>query len=140
MRSRGRPPTRLVQVRTLADLELTTVERAALARQGSVTAEKRGASRYYKLRFRVEGRQQVRYLGKDISVAKAIARELQGWQTSRQLRVDLGRLAKRARARLRAARAQLAPLLEQDGLWFHGFTLRHRRARKPGALDRKDYE
>ena len=122
MRSRGRPSTRLVPVHTLADLELTAVEHAALARQGSVAAETRGPSRYYKLRFRVEGRQQVRYLGKDPSVAKAIARELKSWQTGRQLGVVLGRLAKRARARLRAARAQLAPLLEQDGLWFHGFT------------------
>ena len=60
-----------------AGLRLTAADRNALARQGAVVAEYRSRQGrrwgpYFKLRWRHDGRQQVRYLGRDPALAKSI--------------------------------------------------------------------
>ena len=58
------PPEVATRARGFANLPLTDVEHAALVRQGSVSAEPRHRrSTVYKLRFRLDGRQVVKYLG-----------------------------------------------------------------------------
>ena len=60
----------------MAKLGLAPGEIKALATQGFVARERRGGRIYWKLRFRVGGRQRVRYLGSDATKAAAIRAEL----------------------------------------------------------------
>src|SRR6185295_4287514 len=72
--------------RVLEELGLTRDEVAALKRQGFVSAEPRRKNiQIFKLRFRMSGRQQVRYLGCDPAVAAAVERELRGLQRAKHV-------------------------------------------------------
>jgi hypothetical protein len=111
-------------------LNLTPDELTALSRQGVITSQLRGrGNRVYKLRFRHLGRQQVRYLGSDVSWVAEVRAALLHWQTPRQLKRRLASRVKQTRDLLRSIRPRLGPLVAQAGLQFHGRTLR--RVRQP---------
>ena len=111
----------------LAQLGLSALALSALARQGFVTSEYRGErGPFFKLRFRLQGRQQVKYLGKDPHVAQQIAQELRVLQAPRQLDRELQQLAREARATLRKVKQDLAPLVGAIGRSFHGLVVRDR--------------
>jgi len=122
--SRRRP----APIRRLADLNLAPEELRELTRQGFIAREYRGDSGpFFKIRFRVRGRQIVRYLGSDVHTAAAVARELRALQAGRRLARFLGRLRAQARRLLRRAKRRLEPLLRARGFYLHGHTVRRRR-------------
>jgi hypothetical protein len=94
---------------------LTAEQLRALRRQGFVATERRGASRkkIHKLRFRWQGRQQVRYLGTDPGAAAQVRAALERWQSEARRRREAQRAARQAR---QAAKRQLTPLLPERGL------------------------
>ncbi len=101
-------------------------ELAALCRQGFVSEERRGKRLYYKLRFRCNGKQRVRYLGRDAARAAEVREELWKLQEPRRTELELARLDRTARRMLREAKATLAPLLAEEGFTFHGNAVRRR--------------
>lgn len=108
---------------------LTAEQLCALRRQGFVSRECRGAGRkeIYKLRFRWQGRQQVRYLGTDPGAAAQVRAALEQWQSAARRRREAQRAARQARRTLRAAKRQLAPRLAEAGFAFHGLAIRRTR-------------
>jgi hypothetical protein len=109
----------------LQRLGLTVEERAALARQGFLATERRGGMNpIYKLRFRLHGRQVVKYVGTNPDVAKAIRGAVAALQQDRRQARRLRRLAEEAQRTLRRAKRELGPLLEAAGLRFHGYAVR----------------
>lgn len=111
----------------LAKLGLTEAELQALATQGSVHPERRSPNRmYYKLWYRVNGRQKTRYLGTDADFADQVAAELMELQTERRMQKRLGQLTRSARQLLRTTKKQLEPQLEEAGFKFHGNEIRIR--------------
>ncbi len=81
---------------------------------------------YYKLRFRREARQVVRYVG-DCERAAAVARELSVLQHEVQVMRNLRQAVKAANKRLKEAKMQIRPLLEDHGFAFHGLSIRRSR-------------
>lgn len=119
-------------VRRLLDLSLTVEDYRALRCRGAVCAEYRHGVRYFKLRFRIEdGRQRVRYLGKDRAVAETIRRELQLLKLHRRHLGDAKRRDTEARRLLRQVKQKLADAVGAFGFHFHGFAIRRRR--RPAA-------
>lgn len=109
-------------------MELTAEQLAALARQGSVVAERRGPTRrVFKLVFRYGGRQVVRYLTTDPVVAEQARRALETLQHARRAERAMQRAVRTARRALRDSKTASAPLLAQMGLSYHGYALRRRR-------------
>jgi hypothetical protein len=113
----------------LAALGLSALDQQALARQGFVAAEYRpGQGRrlgpYFKLRWRRDGRQQVRYLGCDLDWARQIQAALANLQRPRQLIRQVNGLMKEARKRLHQAKDLLEPRLGEGGQYYHGYTAR----------------
>jgi hypothetical protein len=112
----------------LAKLRLSPAEIAAIARQGFVSAEQRGPRTIvFKLRFRYDGKQRVRYLGTDQTIAAHITAVLDRHQRQRQLDADLRALANRAGQTLRQSKLALVEQVEGAGLRFHGQSVRRRR-------------
>jgi hypothetical protein len=111
----------------IARLRLPDDALNALTIQGFVSAERRGESVYYKLRYRLYGKQRVRYLG-DVESARAVADELAVLQHDVRLRRELAALSRAGMQRLRAAKRTLQPFLEARGFHFHGQAIRQRRA------------
>jgi hypothetical protein len=100
----------------------------ALRRQGHVAAERRARGRpVYKLRFRIPGRQIVRYLGTDPALAEEVRQELAQLQRPRRVERQLRRLRQEAATALREAKAASEPLLNARGLRYHGYALRRPR-------------
>lgn len=113
-------------------LRLSADEVAAVARTGFVAHERRGsACLVYKLRFRMGGRQRVRYLGVDADFVGAVREALRDLQRQRDAQRNLRRLAVRARALLRELKPRIAADAEREGYHFHGLALR--KGRDPGA-------
>lgn len=127
--TRNRSPAEVApRVHGLKSLSLTAAERTALARQGSVSAESRHrAGTVYKLRFRVNGRQVVKYLGTDPAAAAVVRRELEQLQRAVRTRTVSRRLVRSARALLRDNKQALRPEFERAGFFFHGYAVRRRR-------------
>src|SRR5437870_4979454 len=97
---------RASSIRCLADIHLDPAEYRSLARQGFVAQEYRAsAGPFFKLRFRFEGNQKVRYLGANPDVAKALATELSVLQATCRLDQQLRRLTFEAKSLLRQAKA-----------------------------------
>ena len=113
----------------LAELGLTQVDLDALARQGFVAPEK-GCSghRRFKLRFRMDGKQVVRYIGTDPIRAARIERELEILQCEHRSDRQLQRQLRMARAALRESKRILAPVLQEMGYQYHGYAIRRPRA------------
>lgn len=113
----------------LRRLSLSQEELQCLCRQGFVAGELRGGRRFYKLRFRVAGRQRVKTLGTDEAFAQAVRDELRLMQMPRTSLRKLNEMARNARAEIRIINQQLRPTLEAAGFYFHGHAVRHRRER-----------
>lgn len=133
---------RLERFPALASLRLDPGHWEALAQQGFVAGEQRGQRTYFKLRFRSEGRQVVRYLG-DADRAEAVKAELKRLQQkTKTLRVLKAR-TKFANQKLREAKLALEPVLEARGFQFHGYAIRRPRTRRRMAslpVDSQFYE
>ena len=111
----------------LANLLRSPEELRALERQGFVSAEPCGNATIYKLRFRLRGKQIIRYVGQSSELASAITAELRGLQAPTRAVRELHRAAKEVRSGLRASRRALAPILEDLGFHFYGSAIRQTR-------------
>lgn len=99
-----------------------------LSRQGSIAYERRGrSSSVAKLRFRMNGVQRVKVLGSDEQFIARVRAELEALQIDRDQCRELKRMCQQARDVIRRHKATLALLLEQQGLRFHGHSLRAKR-------------
>jgi hypothetical protein len=101
----------------LSDEELTT-----LRQRGSVRSQTRGKRKVFRLRFRVLGRQHVRYVSRQD--AAALEAELKTLQKKVRVRRSLNRVASVAREMLRQRKRALTPLLEERSYHFHGHQVR----------------
>src|SRR6185436_9432342 len=110
----------------LKELSLSEEEVDALRRQGFIRSEQRGNKTIYRLRYRVHGRQRVRYISPGVVAALEV--ELAVLQKRVRARRRLARVAVLARAALDARRATLAPHVEARGYYFHGYQTRRRRS------------
>jgi hypothetical protein len=106
-------------------LDLTAEEIAVLRQQGFITREVRGAGTVvFKLRFRLHGRQRVKYLGTDADRCDAIAVQLERLQRARRIDAKLRKLNRAAAKLLRESKRRLEPLVAQCGRHFHGRAIR----------------
>jgi hypothetical protein len=121
--------------RCLDELGLSASDQAALARQGFISREIRGSrSAIYKLRFRVDGRQRVRYLGTDASGIRRVQEALHELQEDRRLERALSRRHRDVAQLLRENKRRLAAPVAVAGFRFHGRAIRRPRPRaRPGA-------
>jgi hypothetical protein len=111
----------------LTKLELSTMEFDALARQGFVCEERRRDTTYYKLRYRLAGKQRVRYIG-EVAAALVVKRELASLQQNARSRRQVTALRQVASKQLREAKQLLQPYLQERGLYYHGQAIRKRRS------------
>ena len=112
----------------LAELGLGPAEVAALKRQGFVSSEIRGQGEIvYKLRFRQDRRQRVKYLGADRDRALRLEQALRELQQCRRKALALGRLNREAAKLLRDGKRRVQPLLNSAGYRFHGRAIRRPR-------------
>ena len=103
-------------------------EIAALKRKGTITQERRGRDTIiFKLRYRMEGRQRVKYLGSDRRVVEQIRAELHDLQAAHRRHRRLRRLETQARTLLQDTKLRLEAPLKQAGLKFHGRAIRRPR-------------
>ena len=115
----------------LRQLQLPEQALAALRTQGFVSAELHGQKWIYKLRFRLEGRQHVRFLGDDEQRVRAVQEELGVLQRERRNKRRFADLRRRTRRILSESKSALKGLLEQHGFHYHGQAIRKRRRPKP---------
>jgi hypothetical protein len=114
--------------RCLTELGLTAADQAALARQGFISREVRGRRMaVYKLRFRVDGRQRVHFLGTEAGRVRRIEEALRVLQDDRRLERTLGRLHREVAVLLRKSKRRLAASLAAAGYRFHGRAIRRPR-------------
>ncbi len=119
---------RLADFPALASLRITDNDLEELSTQGFVCEERRGDRRYFKLRFRRNGKQVVRYVG-NADRAAAVESELSELQYEATVMRDLKARAKIARRMLREAKMLIEPTLEANGFAFHGLAIRQPRKR-----------
>jgi hypothetical protein len=81
----------------------------------------------YRLRFRVQGRQVVRYIGTDANVAAAVQQALERLQADHRDDRQLRQQAAEARRTLRRLQQALEPSLVAAGYRYHGRAIRRRR-------------
>ena len=113
----------------LAALGLTSGELLAIAQQGFVSTEHRSRrGPYYKLRFRMRGRQVVRYLGRNPAVAEQVRQEVSALQAGRRRAKELKRATREAWSTLRRVKRDLQVPMAAAGYAFHGLNLRKKRA------------
>lgn len=129
----------------LQDLGLTPLQLQALARQGFVACESRGVrGPYFKLRFRVAGRNMVRGLGRDPAYASQIESALLNLQQGRRRALERSRLVAEAAQMLRTAKHGLREPLAEHGLYFHGQAIRRNRVdhsnNQPGDMARNNQD
>ena len=112
----------------LERIGLTAQEIATLRQQGSVCVETRGRnSSIYKLRFRMDGFQRMRYLGTDAAFAAAVREELKSLRRVQDSAKKLRSLKRDAHKLLRQSKSRSIDALEPMGYAFHGFDIRRRR-------------
>jgi hypothetical protein len=113
----------------LTALGLGETDFEQLRMQGFVARERRKNHTYFKLRYRVAGRQHVRYIASGHTAALVRA-ELQRLQADTVAGRQRRALEREARRLLRDAKQMLQPLLTTYGFHFHGQAIRQsRRAR-----------
>lgn len=120
----------------LAGLRLTDADRTALGCQGFVATEYRTRhgrrwGPYFRLHWRRDGRQHVRYLGCDATRAQAVRAVLADLHRPQALARELAQLQQRARARLRRIKTLLQPQLDAQGFHLHGYVARQARPPSP---------
>ena len=119
---------REAEQRCLTELGLTAADQAALARQGFISRESRGRRMaVYKLRFRVDGRQRVHYLGTEAGMVRRIEEALRALQDDRRLELALGQMHREVAVLLRKSKRRLAAPLAAAGYRFHGRAIRRPR-------------
>ena len=111
----------------LRRLQLPDQALAALRTQGFVPPEPHGRKRIYKLRFRLDGRQHVRFLGDDEELARTVQEELRVLQRETRNQRQFADLRRRTRRILRQSKSALEGLLEEHGFHYHGQAIRKRR-------------
>ena len=112
----------------LLALGLSSEHVRALAQQGFVCSEYRGKrGPFFKLRFRLQGRQVVKYLGMDVEEAERVRRELAELQRARRGGVELRRATLEARKILRSSKRMVWADAKRAGFEFHGRSLRQRK-------------
>lgn len=125
---RNSPPLTNIKTPSLRILGLVEDELHQLSRQGSIAYERRGrSSSVAKLRFRMNGVQRVKVLGSDEQFIARVRAELEALQIDRNQCQELKQMCQQAREVIRRHKAILAPLLEQQGMRFHGHSLRAKR-------------
>jgi hypothetical protein len=93
-----------------------------------VSEERRGnGTVIYKLRFRLEGLQRVRYLGTDRARAENVLQALAALQRVRDLSQRIRAACRESAKALRRGKRRLSPILEQAGYKFHGLAIRRTR-------------
>lgn len=116
-------------------LGLSTEEITSIRHQGFISREKRGRGTIvFKLRFRLDGRQRVKYLGTDAAQAALVQQELEKHQRGRQINQQLRELNRETAKLLRESKHRLEPFVAQAGLRFHGRAIR--RPRRVIAIDK----
>jgi hypothetical protein len=118
----------------LSALGVSAAELTAIAAQGFLNSERRGDQTNTKLRFRINGKQRVKYIRpQTLTTVKA---ELEQLQASKHLRAALRAQTKEARRYLKEAQLVLDAMLANEGLHFHGRQLRVvRQLRPPQAAE-----
>ena len=114
----------------LRQLGLADADLAVLQRQGFVAAEGRKPTRY-KLRYRRDGRQRIRYLGSQAEFVAQVRRELSQLQSPMRQARALRRSLRTASRALRKAKRSLLPVLAATGHAYHGLIIRRRRVAPP---------
>ena len=104
-----------------------------LAEQGFMTREYRTyrdarLGPYFKLRWRSGGRQRVKYLGRDVPRAEAVAAALADLRVAKRRRQQLAALIAGGRKSLRRVKQALEPALANQGRSFHGYECRKARS------------
>jgi len=125
------PATSAAEGDSLARLRLAADEQQALAQQGFVSAEYREQNGrrygpYFKLRWRQDGRQRVRYLGRDLSRAEQVSAALANLQRSLQLVRDASSMMAEVRKEMRKLKETLEPHLASQGMHLHGYIARRK--------------
>ena len=117
----------------LAELGLGSAEAAALTRPGLASSEIRGRGEMaFKLRFRLDGRQRVKYLDEDR--ARRLEQTLNEVQRARRKALALGCLNREAPTLFREGKRRIEPWLGAGGYRFHGQAIRRPRRRKWAAV------
>src|SRR5208283_858688 len=98
---REEPMSILKRESIVTRLGLTAEELAALKAQGFVSCESRRGQVFFKLRFRINGKQRVCYLGKDLAVVEQVQEWLAEVQAVRKTEIEGGRLVREAGQKLR---------------------------------------
>ena len=113
----GQPAVRSLEDRFphLASLNLHAGDWAALARQGFVAAERRGDRYYFKLRFRRQAAQIVRYLG-SAARANAVRAELEVLQADTRGQRELRALGQRTSPPVTPLKDRAAAAAGQPGI------------------------
>jgi len=112
----------------MSRLHFPADELDALARQGFVTSELRGNNTViHKLRFRLESRQRVYYLGTDLEYVAEVRDFLFALQKRTRLARQLAARKKAVRLLLRSIKPRLTQHLAESGYRLHGRALRRRR-------------
>ncbi|MBL9085009.1 MAG: hypothetical protein JNK76_24610 [Planctomycetales bacterium] len=81
-----------------------------------------------KLRYRLAGRQIVKYLGIDQDFVRRVGEQLETLQAADRRCRRLRRLAAETRSVLREVRDRLRPALREAGFTFHGQVIRRSRS------------
>ena len=126
----------------LAELGLTDEDVLSLVHQGFLTAEYRnyGGARlgpYFKLRWRSNGRQRVKYLGRDVNRAEAVSDAINSLREGKRRQDRLTALVADARKSLRRAKQAMNAAMANQGRYFHGFAVRKRKAGSAAKPDAK---
>lgn len=117
-------PARYPALATLVSCQ----ELEAMTRQGTVVAERFEAHKCrFKLRFRFQGRQKVRYIGIDSAFAERVRSELASLQHAHRSCRAFRNAARRARVRCRETKKELEPILAGTEFYFYGWEVRRSR-------------
>src|SRR4051812_23694627 len=101
---------------------LTVDDLWQLSQQGAIGREIRGGKTVWKLRYRCDGRQRVKYI--PIQQLNVIRTELSALQSPTRLRRELKYCTRLAKSYLRKTKVDLEALAENSDYYFHGFEIR----------------
>jgi len=124
-----------MEIQALVDQQHAAIERflsehgEALARQGAVVAtyRQRGGRRYgpyYRLTYRIDGRQRAVYLGTDADLVRHVRERLTQLHHVRREQVQIAPLRRALRQQAKVARQQLDRELQVIGLFRKGHDIR----------------
>jgi hypothetical protein len=118
----------LIEYPALSGLGLRVDAPSALAQQGFLSVDRRGDKQYAKLRFRLHGKQRVKYVRPEHRAE--VSAELERLQAGPRLRSALRAESRKVRSIVKESEATLQAALEKSGFHFHGRKLRLTRRSK----------